>query len=749
MAYVINKSDGSEFAVLEDATVNTSSSITLVGKNFIGYGEAQNENFLFLLENFANNAPPRVPLKGQLWFDTTNNTVKVFDSGDKWVEVGAAALSLTPPPEPPAGAFWFKTSSKTLHTWNGVEWVLIGPEAVDGFGTTRALSRSILDTTNTAQPIIELIVNDVTVGIISSSTFSIAAAERPLGFSDLKAGITLADYGFVLKGDLDGVAAKATRLEHPILLNGTAFDGSVDTDFKAETKNRLVSGDYISGTDFDGSNLTTWSVDATSSNTIGKVVARNNAGDFAAGTITANLVGNVTGNVTASSGTSAFDIVTANTFVGAQLTGNSLTTTRLATPRNINGVLFDGTADVTITADANTLTGTNLANNVKTSALESLGTLTSLSVAGSVVLDSNLTLEGTGDAEISALRKILITVNDSTDDASLQLISPQESVDAGLGSRGSLAPVTDSDVDLGKSSLKYNNAYANNFYGDLTGNATSATTAGISTHLAGGNAGSIAYQTAPGTTAMLAPGISGYVLRSGGTGAPTWGPMVFATMNVGDYLTGANYDGVTASTLAVDASTGNVGDKVVARDSSGNFSAGIITASLSGNASTATAFETPRTINGVTFDGTGNIIITATDPNAVAKSGSTMTGKLTLDGNPTASLHAATKQYVDSQSAPYTITYGNTVYSTAGFTNQVGSFNDSRNFFDVFPPSGKTMSNLIAFIPSIAMVHYAGGVDGNDSIRCTYQQRSDRVRVWVQNTEQRSTPAANYLAVWS
>ena len=225
--------------------------------------------------------------------------------------------------------------------------------------------------------------------------------------------------------------------------------------------------------------------------------------------------------------------------------------------------------------------------------------------------------------------------------------------------------------------------------------------------------------------------------------------MVFATMNVGDYLTGANYDGVTASTLAVDASTGNVGDKVVARDSSGNFSAGIITASLSGNASTATAFETPRTINGVTFDGTGNIIITATDPNAVAKSGSTMTGKLTLDGNPTASLHAATKQYVDSQSAPYTITYGNTVYSTAGFTNQVGSFNDSRNFFDVFPPSGKTMSNLIAFIPSIAMVHYAGGVDGNDSIRCTYQQRSDRVRVWVQNTEQRSTPAANYLAVWS
>ena len=59
------------------------------------------------------------------------------------------------------------------------------------------------------------------------------------------------------------------------------------------------------------------------------------------------------------------------------------------------------------------------------------------------------------------------------------------------------------------------------------------------------------------------------------------------------------------------------------------------------------------------------------------------------------------------------------------------------------------MGNLVAFIPSIAVVHYAGGVDGNDSIRCTWQAQSDRIRVWVQNTEQRSTPAANYLAVWS
>jgi hypothetical protein len=87
--------------------------------------------------------------------------------------------------------------------------------------------------------------------------------------------------------------------------------------------------------------------------------------------------------------------------------------------------------------------------------------------------------------------------------------------------------------------------------------------------------------------------------------------------------------------------------------------------------------------------------------------------------------------------------------SCVGYTNQVGSFNNGSNYFDVFPPAGKAMANLVAFIPSINVVHYAGGVDGNDSIRTQYQVQGDRIRVWVQNTEQRSTPAGNYLAIWS
>jgi hypothetical protein len=89
-----------------------------------------------------------------------------------------------------------------------------------------------------------------------------------------------------------------------------------------------------------------------------------------------------------------------------------------------------------------------------------------------------------------------------------------------------------------------------------------------------------------------------------------------------------------------------------------------------------------------------------------------------------------------------------TNYSSSGFTNQVGSFNFGANHFDVYPPGGYSMGNLVAFIPSIHVIHFAGGVDGNDSLVCTWSNLGDRIRVYVQNTEQRSTPAANWLAIW-
>src|SRR5210317_1140182 len=82
-----------------------------------------------------------------------------------------------------------------------------------------------------------------------------------------------------------------------------------------------------------------------------------------------------------------------------------------------------------------------------------------------------------------------------------------------------------------------------------------------------------------------------------------------SSLTPGDYLTGSAYTGALNQTFAVDATSTNVVNKVVARDGSGNFSAGTITADLSGNASTAPTLQTARTINGVSFNGSGDIIV--------------------------------------------------------------------------------------------------------------------------------------------
>ena len=649
MAYVINRSDGTAFTTLQDSTIDTTSSLTLVGRNYIGYGEIQNENFLFLLENFANITAPAKPLNGQLWFDTNSNVLKIYD-GVKWVEVGAAVVSADPPQDPPLGSFWFKSSANTLHTWNGTTWSFIGPETAEGFGITRARSTTLFADTGTEYPVILITVADIVIAIVSSSAFTINSSNSIPGFTNLDTGITL-NTNFFINGRLNGNASTATALDNIRLINGVGFDGTRDITITANTSNKLEAGTYLIGNDFDGGSTTVWSVDATSSNQIGKVVVRNSSGGFSAGLITADLAGDVTGNVTATSGTSRFDVVEANRFVGQTLTGNAFSATKLRTARNINGVPFDGQADITVTASARTLTDTALAANVVSSQLESVGLLNKLDVNGLVTISSNLTLASSGsDSTLTASRTLRLVADDGTDTSVLDLISPDVSVASGYGVKGAVLPNVDQALDLGKSARKFDNVHANTFNGDLVGNADTATLATTATNIAGGAAGSVAYQTASGATSLLPLGAANQVLKSTGS-TVQWGAPSLSELIPGSYITGNNYNGLSTQTWAVDADSANTASKVVVRDSSGNFAAGTITATLSGNATSATTanlLSGGRTINGVVFDNSGNITITATDPNALPKAGGTMTGFITLHSNPTANLHAATKQYVDA-----------------------------------------------------------------------------------------------------
>jgi len=191
MAYTINKYDGSQVTVIADGTIDNTLDIKLIGKNYAGYGEVQNENLVFLLENFAAATQPSKPIKGQIWFDSGTRKLKFYD-GTKFRTTGGAEISATAPTGLTTGDFWYDTTNDQLYAWNGSEFILVGPQGVAGQGTTQMLSRSVLDTDTVGHAIIEAIVDDRTLFIITNDTFTLSSVNAIEGFTgQLKPGINL------------------------------------------------------------------------------------------------------------------------------------------------------------------------------------------------------------------------------------------------------------------------------------------------------------------------------------------------------------------------------------------------------------------------------------------------------------------------------------------------------------------------------------------------------------------------------
>lgn len=703
MPYTINKSSGAPLVVLEDGTLDISTSLGLLGRNYTGYGEVQNENFVHLLENFANDNPPGRPLPGQIWYQTSSENLNVYD-GTEWKPVGSASVSATSPVSS-EGALWLDSATDQLYVFNGDLWTLIGPEAVNGYGTTRLVARKVLGSDNVEYAILTVVVDGVVIAIQSSHNFDIDATNIIPGFTTISIGTTLSSAA-VLRGNVIGNAESADRLSTPRKINNVNFDGQADISITAPTTGILKKGTYLTGSNFNGTADTTWAVDATPDNTIGTVVARNAAGDFSAGTITADIIGDVSGNVTTTQGTSTFDVVVANEFVGISLSGNAFSATKLQTSRNINGVSFDGTNDVVVPAAAGTLTGTILNPTVTQSSLNTVGVLGSLRVQnpGIEIGTSNqlkIFMEGSTTPTIKDVSGFGIELNvvDTSIPsgvARVRMLSASASLAAGgVDTNPSIAPNA-SPVNLGLSTAPFNKVYASTVASPAIVASVISTTRSDNTVNVASNLlvdGNLVVQGSINSVSSTALEIADktITLSDGATNAAV-----------------ASGSGIKVDGAAAEFLYSSTGDK--------------------------------WTVNKDLDLGSKRLYGAAT-LNSLS-----MTGYVNLHANPVSPLHAATKQYVDTNAA-FTITYGQT-YSQSGFTNQVGSWNFGANFFDVFPPAGKSMGNLVAFMPSIAVIHFAGGVNGDDSMVCTYSYLGDRIRVYVQNTEQRSTPAANWIAFW-
>ena len=191
MAYTLNKYNADILTVVEDGTVDNTTDLKFIGKNYAGYGEIQNENFLFLLENFAGNNPPPRALNGQVWFDASASKLKFYD-GNKWRSTGGSEVAGSEPTGLTEGDFWWDNINEQLFVYNGSTFVLIGPQNA-GEGVTAFVSDTVEDSVGGTRSVIKGIVGDEVIYILSASSFELSnqdKVELP-GFTLIKAGFTL------------------------------------------------------------------------------------------------------------------------------------------------------------------------------------------------------------------------------------------------------------------------------------------------------------------------------------------------------------------------------------------------------------------------------------------------------------------------------------------------------------------------------------------------------------------------------
>lgn len=211
MAYTIFNTRNNEVAVIEDGTIDNSTDLKLIGKNYAGYGEIQNENFVYLLEHFASaNKPPR-PVAGQLWFDTSAKKIKVYDGNVEKTFVPLGNLHIGSLPSGAAitaanvnkGDLWWDDVTNQLYMHNGATvgnpFVLIGPKAAGNI-LTEIVEATVFDNLlvdgdpspqDHQHKILKGFVDNKVIFVVSNDEFTLDDSNAISGFDRIKKGITL------------------------------------------------------------------------------------------------------------------------------------------------------------------------------------------------------------------------------------------------------------------------------------------------------------------------------------------------------------------------------------------------------------------------------------------------------------------------------------------------------------------------------------------------------------------------------
>jgi hypothetical protein len=432
MAYTVDKTNSSASPssyTVQDNVLNTQTDLKFIGKGYAGYGEVLHENFLHLLENFANATAPGKPIQGQLWYDSGASQLKVY-TGSNFVPAGnTVPYGPTAPANLVTGDLWIDSDTAQLFFYNGTSNILIGPTTSAGANTNGFTFESITDNTDTAKNVTKLFNDGNLIAIISEDTFTPKTAIS--GFSSITKGITLSTAitdlkfaGTATDSDKLGNVAAANYLRSNAndtttgtlgVLNNSGFavgtnsDLSLTVDSTGVVMQNIISDKDITFKVNDGGSTTTlMTMDGSSSRVgIGTVTPTTkldvsgtvNATAFTGpitGAVTGNVTGNVTGDVTgAVTGAASSNLL----LTGGTLSGTLNSQTILPSSDSSFNLGTDGTRFATAfldTLDATEIKsqGVTINDNSITASRSNDNLEISASGTGDVNINSNATLSG-------------------------------------------------------------------------------------------------------------------------------------------------------------------------------------------------------------------------------------------------------------------------------------------------------------------------------------------------------------------
>ena len=235
MSYTVTTTAGVTIASIADGTVNTSAtSLTLIGKNYAGYGLFLNENYIKLVENFANTVEPLHALSGQLWYDSTNSVLKVYN-GSIWKPISSSAASSNSPTSPVTGDLWWDTSNAQLKVWSGSAWVTIGPSYTATAGTSGAVAETILDSSTISHVIVKFYISNSVIAILSKDS-EFTPQTSIAGFTTVKPGMNLISSSALSGVQFTGSASNALQV------GGIAGGSYLRADQNTSTAYQITAG---------------------------------------------------------------------------------------------------------------------------------------------------------------------------------------------------------------------------------------------------------------------------------------------------------------------------------------------------------------------------------------------------------------------------------------------------------------------------------------------------------------------------